>query len=380
MLYYLHYLTDQLSPLRVLQYVTVRALGAAATAFLVSLLLGPAMIRWLRRLKFGQNVRTEKDSFHLGVFHGRKQGTPTMGGLLIIVSVTAACLLWAVPTNGFVWLALGTMIYMGGVGFWDDYLKVVRKRSLGLGAKQKLVLQLAWVAVMVAILTTWAPTREHVRHLMVPFVKDPVVADLGLLGVLVFVGLVIVGSTNAVNLTDGLDGLAVGCSSSVAIAYLIMAYVAGNAVLAKYLLVPFVAGSHELAVFCAALLGGCLGFLWFNCHPARVFMGDTGSFALGGAISMVAVLVKQELALIIVGGVFVIEAGSVLLQVAYFKWTGGRRIFLCSPLHHHFEYVEKERAEKEGRAVEVVETLITIRFWILSIIFALLGVATLKIR
>jgi phospho-N-acetylmuramoyl-pentapeptide-transferase len=215
---------------------------------------------------------------------------------------------------------------------------------------------------------------------MMPFLKAPVLADMGVLFTLAFLALVIVGSTNAVNLTDGLDGLAIGCTNSVAVAYLVMAYVAGHVQFAQYLQVPHIAGSGELAVFCACLLGAGLGFLWFNCHPARIFMGDTGSLALGGAIAMVAVLVKQELALIIAGGVFVMEAVSVLLQVAYFKMTGGRRIFKCSPIHHHFELVEKEQAEREGRDPEVVETLITIRFWILSIIFTLLGVATLKIR
>lgn len=379
MLYYLHFFDDYLSPLRVLQYVTLRALAGAGTAFILSLVLGPRMIRWLRRIKVGQQVRKD-DSPPLYEMHGRKAGTPTMGGLLIIVSVLISCLLWAEPTNGFVWLALATLCVMGGIGFLDDWLKIKRKQSKGLGARQKLALQGAWVLVVVAILLNWPPTQEHVRHLMVPFLKDPLVMNLGVLGILLFVGLVMVGSTNAVNLTDGLDGLAVGCTSSVAFAYLVMAYVAGHARFADYLLVPFVPGSHELAVFCGSLLGASLGFLWYNCHPAQVFMGDTGSLALGGAIAMVAVLIKQELVLVIVGGVFVIEALSVLLQVTYFKLTGGKRIFKCSPLHHHFELVEKEKAEKEGREVGVVETMITIRFWIVGIIFALLGIATLKIR
>ncbi len=204
--------------------------------------------------------------------------------------------------------------------------------------------------------------------------------NMGIVGTFLFLALVLIGSTNAVNLTDGLDGLAIGCSNSVALAYLVMAYVAGHARFAQYLQVPYIPGSGELAVFCGSLLGAGLGFLWYNCHPARMFMGDTGSLALGGAIAMVAILINQQLALIIVGGVFVAEALSVLLQVGYFKLTGGRRIFKCSPLHHHFEALEKERAEKEGRDVEVVETVITIRFWILSIICALIGVATLKLR
>jgi phospho-N-acetylmuramoyl-pentapeptide-transferase len=379
MFYYLHLLTDLFSPLRVFRYITVRALLGAGTAFAISLLVGPAMIRALRRFRIGQQVRRD-EAPPLYVFHGKKAGTPTMGGLLILVAVTVSVLLWAVPESPYIWLTLSTFWYMGAVGFWDDYIKIKRRRSKGLGARSKLLLQGLWVLAVGAALLTMPSTRVTVRQLMMPFLKAPVLADMGVLFTLAFLALVIVGSTNAVNLTDGLDGLAIGCTNSVAVAYLVMAYVAGHVQFAQYLQVPHIAGSGELAVFCACLLGAGLGFLWFNCHPARIFMGDTGSLALGGAIAMVAVLVKQELALIIAGGVFVMEAVSVLLQVAYFKMTGGRRIFKCSPIHHHFELVEKEQAEREGRDPEVVETLITIRFWILSIIFTLLGVATLKIR
>ncbi|OQA24562.1 MAG: Phospho-N-acetylmuramoyl-pentapeptide-transferase [Verrucomicrobia bacterium ADurb.Bin345] len=379
MLYYLSYLTDWLSPLRVFRYITFRALGGAGTAFLISLLLGPWMIRKLRQFKIGQQVRKD-EAPPLYVFHGKKAGTPTMGGLLIIASVLVSTLLWAVPTNGYMLLTLATMLFMGFVGYRDDYLKVTRKQSKGLGARAKLIYQGAWALVVLAILLLWPETRERVRELMVPFLKDPLVRDMGLIFTALFLALVMVGCTNAVNLTDGLDGLAIGCSNSVAVAYLVMAYVAGHFQFAQYLQVPYIGGSGELAVFCGCLLGAGLGFLWFNCHPARVFMGDTGSLALGGAIAMVAILIKHELVLIIVGGVFVVEAVSVLIQVAYFKFTGGKRIFKCSPLHHHFEVLEKEAAEREGRDVEVVETMITTRFWILSIIFALVGVATLKIR
>ena len=379
MFYYLHLLNDLYSPLRVFRYITVRALAAAGTAFLLSVLLGPWMIRELRRFKIGQQVRKD-EAPPLYIFHGKKAGTPTMGGLLIMASVLCATLLWAVPTNEYVLLTLATMCYMGLVGFRDDYLKVTRRRSKGLGARAKLVCQGAWALLVLVILLSLPSTREHVRQLMVPFFKDPVVPRMGLAATFIFLALVMVGSTNAVNLTDGLDGLAIGCSNSVAVAYLVMAYVAGHARFAQYLQVPYLAGTGELAVFFGGLLGAGLGFLWYNCHPARVFMGDTGSLALGGGIAMAAILIKQELALVIVGGVFVMEAASVLLQVAYFKLTGGRRIFKCSPLHHHFEVLEKERAEREGRDVEVIETQITIRFWILSIIFALIGVATLKIR
>ncbi len=379
MFYYLHLLTEWFSPLRVFKYITVRALAGAATAFFISVLLGPWMIRLLRQWKIGQQVRKD-EAPPLYIFHGKKAGTPTMGGLLIILSVVVSTLLWAVPTNGYVLLTLATLCYMGWVGFRDDYIKITRKQSRGLGAAAKLKLQLLWVIVVVAVLLIAPSTREHVKQLMVPFFKDPVVQNMGIIFTFLFIALIMVGSTNAVNLTDGLDGLAIGCSNSVAAAYLMMAYIAGHARFAQYLQVPYIPGSGELAVFCGCLLGAGLGFLWYNCHPARVFMGDTGSLALGGAIAMVAILIKQELALVIVGGVFVAEALSVLLQVVYFKMTGGKRIFKCAPLHHHFELVEKERAEREHRDVEVVETMITIRFWILSIIFALIGVATLKIR
>jgi phospho-N-acetylmuramoyl-pentapeptide-transferase len=379
MLYYLSLLTDWFSPLRIFRYITFRALCGAGTAFLISLIVGPWMIETLRRFKIGQYVRKD-EAPPLYQLHGKKEGTPTMGGLLIIASVAVSTLLWARLTNGYVLLTLATMLFMGFVGFRDDYLKLTRKQSKGLGARAKLAYQAVWALLVFAVLMAWPETRMITRELMVPFFKDPVVRDMGYFVTALFLMVVILGCTNAVNLTDGLDGLAIGCSNSVAAAYLVMAYVAGHFRFAQYLQVPFVPGAGELAVFCGCLLGGGLGFLWFNCHPARVFMGDTGSLALGGAIAMVAIMVRQEIALIFVGGVFVMEAASVMLQVAYFKWTGGRRIFRCAPLHHHFELLEKERAERDGRDLEVVETMITTRFWILSIIFALLGVATLKIR
>lgn len=379
MLYYLYFLRDWFSPLRIFRYITFRALGGAGTAFLISLVVGPWMIRMLRRFKIGQYVRRD-ESPPLHELHRKKEGTPTMGGLLILGSVLISTLLWAQPTNGYVLLTLATLLYMGWVGFRDDYLKLTRRQSRGLGVRAKLAYQVVWSLVVFAVLNLWPTTRELSRQLMVPFFKEPVIQDMGLVFSALFLTLVMVGCTNAVNLTDGLDGLAIGCSNTVAAAYLVMAYVAGHVVFAQYLQVPYVPGVGELAVFCGCLLGAGLGFLWFNCHPAKVFMGDTGSLALGGAIAMIAILIRQELVLLIVGGVFVLEALSVILQVAYFKWTGGRRIFRCSPLHHHFEFLEKERAEREGRNLEVVETMITTRFWILSIIFALLGLATLKIR
>ncbi len=375
MLYYLHFLTEEYSPLRIFRYVTFRALMGAGTAFFICLLFGPWMIERLRRLKIGQQVRTDE----VLKAHGKKSGTPTMGGMLIILSVFVSSLLWAVPTNVYFILTLCTMVWMGGIGFIDDYLKVTKRNSKGLAGRYKLVLEVLWSLVVVAVLYAWPQSRAHVSELMIPFFKEAVVADMGIPLTVLFTTLVMVGATNAVNLTDGLDGLAIGCSNSAAAAYLALAYVAGNTVFARYLQLPYIAGSEELAVFCGCLLGAGLGFLWYNCHPAQVFMGDTGSLALGGSIAMIAIAIKQELLLVIVGGVFVMEAFSVILQVVSFQTTG-KRIFRCSPIHHHFEMVEKEKARNEGRDIEVVETLVTIRFWILSIIFALIGVATLKIR
>jgi phospho-N-acetylmuramoyl-pentapeptide-transferase len=380
MLYYLHYLTDVFSPLRIFRYITFRAFLAAGTAFVITLLLGPWMIARLRKFKIGQQVRKEITDMHAG-----KKGIPTMGGLLIIFSVCVSCLLWADPLNRYVMLTLLTLLYMGAVGFVDDFLKLRKKQSEGLNVRAKLGLQVLWAVVIVLVLWNGDQTRLLAGQLMVPFLKHPLIPSMTLIGALLFLSLVIVGATNAVNITDGLDGLAIGCSNSVALAYLIMSYVAGHAVFAEYLQLPYVPGAGELTVFCGCLLGAGLGFLWYNCPPAQVFMGDTGSLALGGSIAMVSIMIMQELMLLIVGGVFVIEAASVLIQVGYFKFTRyrygeGRRVFKRAPLHHHFELVEKERAEREGRDLEVVETMITTRFWVLSIIFALIGVATLKIR
>ncbi len=379
MLYYLHEWRELFSPLRIFQYITFRAFCAAGTAFLISILTGPWMIRKLRQYKIGQQIR-KSEAPPLYQFHGKKEGTPTMGGLLIIVSALVGTLLWVDLSNVFVHMTLGTMVFMGGVGFLDDAIKLKKKRSKGLGAKSKLALQALWAILIISVLWHDPEIRYLASDVMVPFLKNPLFTGLSFSVSLIFLMIVILGATNAVNLTDGLDGLAVGCSNSVALSYLVMSYLTGHMVFADYLNIPYVAGAGELTVFCGALLGSGLGFLWFNCHPARVFMGDTGSLALGGSIAMIAILIQQELLLIIVGGVFTMEALSVLMQVTYFRLTGGRRIFKCSPIHHHFELVEKDKAEREGRDLEVVETMITTRFWILSIIFALVGVATLKIR
>lgn len=379
MLYYLVYLKqwllahgwiappdgEWLSPLRIFGYITFRTLAGAATAFLISVCVGPWLIRRLRALKIGQIERTEHVGA-VGEMHKGKAGTPTMGGLLIIVSVTLSALLWS-PPNFFVLFALANFVFLGVVGFLDDFLKLHQRHTRGLSAHLKLILQLICGVIAAVVLLLHPGTHDQIRQLMVPMIKQPVIADMGILLTILLVTLVIVGASNAVNLTDGLDGLAIGCTSSAAVAYMIMAYAAGHMLFAEYLNVPHVAGGGELAVFCGCLLGGSLGFLWYNCHPAQVFMGDTGSLAIGGAIAVVALLIKQEITLILVGGVFVMEALSVIIQVASFKLTG-RRVFAMSPIHHHFELRNWS------------ETQITIRFWIMSIIFALLGVATLKIR
>ena len=379
MLYYLSLLESYFSELRLFQYITFRSLGAASTAFILSLVLAPSLIRRLSVINFGDLVEDERVG---ALDKSKKVGTPTMGGLLIIISAASATLLWAIPTNLYILLTLGTFCLMGMIGFADDYLKI--KRRNGLSVKAKFAFQLIWAGIAFAALWSVPEMQERVRDLMVPFVKYPIL-DMGLIGSFIFLVLVLIGASNAVNLTDGLDGLAIGCSNSVAVAYLFLTYVAGHFAFAEYLQVPFVRGSGELTVFCGALLGSGLGFLWYNCHPAKIFMGDTGSLALGGAIAMLAILIKQELLLIIVGGVFVMEAASVVIQSSWYKYTRkrfgeGQRIFKCAPLHHHFEFYEKERAMDQNRPPELVETVIVTRFWILSIIFALIGIATLKLR
>jgi len=370
MLYYLHLLSDDVSYLRVFQYITVRIVAGAGTAFLISLALGPWFIRRLTRLCGRDVTRYKEDVPTLDALHGdKKKSTPTMGGVLIILSIAGSCLLWGVLTSPILWLALLTLGAMGAIGFADDYIKAVRRNPKGLRARTKLLLQALWVVLLTVGLLFLPATRDNVRQLMAPFLKAPLIPEMCLAGVFLFVAMVVIGASNAVNLTDGLDGLAIGCAGSVTLAYTVMAYVAGHAVFAAYLQVPYVPGAGELAVFCGCMLGACLGFLWFNCHPALIFMGDTGSLALGGALGCVAVLIKQELALVVVGGVFVLEALSVIMQVACFKWTH-RRIFVCSPIHHHFEMKKTPWSE----------TQVTVRFWIISMIFALIGVLLLKIR
>lgn len=350
-----------LPALNVFRYITFRTAAAAVTALLLSLALGPPMIRMLKRRLIGQAIREEGPKSHLS-----KAGTPTMGGLLILLAVIAATFLWMDLSNRFVWIALGILVALGLVGFADDYTKVARKRSLGLTGRGKLVPQFLVAFAAAWAIQQWAGHGAVSTVIAFPFLKKLVV-DLGVLLYIPFVATVLVGSSNAVNLTDGLDGLAIGSVGIAAGTYAILTYVAGNAVAARYLQIPFIPQSGELAVFCGALAGASLGFLWFNCHPAEVFMGDVGSLPLGGAIGAVAVMTKQEMLLAIVGGLFVLEALSVIIQVVSFKTTG-QRVFKMAPLHHHFEL----SGWTESRVI--------IRFWILAVLFSVLGLSTLKLR
>ena len=366
MMYYLHRFSDQFIGFNVFSYVTFRSVAAAVTAFVISLIFGNFVIRKLTALKLGQPIRLAAEVHRLAELHGGKQGTPTMGGVLIIGAVVLSSILWARPDNRFVWLALFTMLYLGALGFIDDYLKVAKKKSAGISGRYKLFFQIILALIVTAVFLTSPLLEVQARSLYLPFLKAPVIANMSWFTFLFF-ALVIVGSSNAVNLTDGLDGLAIGCTVTVAFAYALLSYAAGNFRIAEYLQVPFYPFTGELTVVCAALVGAGFGFLWFNCHPAKVFMGDTGSLAIGGMIGVVAICCKQELLLALVGGVFVIEAISVILQVLSFKLTG-RRVFAMSPIHHHFELVGWK------------ENTVIVRFWILSGIFALLGLATLKLR
>jgi phospho-N-acetylmuramoyl-pentapeptide-transferase len=366
MIYYLHRLSAQFGGFNVFFYVTFRAVAAAVTGFLITLIFGNPVIRTLTALKLGQPIRGAAEVHRLAELHGGKQGTPTMGGVLVIGAVFISSVIWARPDNRFVWLVLFAGVYLGILGFMDDYLKVTKKKSDGISGRLKLFFQLILAGIVTAVFLTSPLLEVQARSLYLPFVKAPVIMNMSWF-TFVFFALVIVGASNAVNLTDGLDGLAIGCTVTVAFAYALLSYAAGNFRIAEYLQVPFYPFTGELTVVCSALIGAGLGFLWFNCHPAKVFMGDTGSLAIGGMIGVVAICCKQELLLIVVGGVFVIEAVSVILQVMSFKLTG-RRIFAMSPLHHHFELAGWK------------ENTVIVRFWILSGIFALLGLATLKLR
>lgn len=369
MIYYLYLCWPWCKPFWMFQYVTVRAIAGAGTAFLLAVIMGPWAIRHLQRFCAADDTRYQADAPALDALREKKKHTPTFGGLIILGALTFATLLWARTSSFLMWLALLTTLAMGAVGFLDDYIKAIKRHPKGLPGQYKILLQLVWLLLVFAALSAIPETRTRAREFMLPFLKTPLIADLGFGLAFLFVCVVVIGASHAVNLTDGLDGLAIGCTGSVAFAYFVMAYAAGHFVFAEHLKIPFVQGAAELSVFCSCLLGAALGFLWHNCHPARVFMGDTGSLALGGAVGIVAVLIKQELALIVVGGVFVAEALSVILQIASYKITG-RRLFKCAPLHHHFELKSQPWSE----------TQVTVRFWIISIVCALLGILLLKVR
>ena len=359
MLYHFLYpLHAYFSALNVFRYITFRAIGATLTAFLILLLVGNRFIKALQKNQIGQVVRDDGPASHFS-----KRGVPTMGGLLILFAVTASTLLWVDLTNSFVWIILAVTLWFGGIGAYDDYRKIKKQNSKGLSARGKIFWQI-FGAAAAGLLIYYNPNFDG--HLSFPFLKH-IQPDLGTYYV-IFAILVVVGASNAVNLTDGLDGLAIGPTLVTSSVYLIFAYLAGHAGLAAYLQIPYVPGAGEVAIFCGALVGASLGFLWFNAYPAQIFMGDVGSLAIGAALGMVAIIIKQEMLLAIVGGVFVMEALSVILQVGFFKMTGGKRIFLMAPFHHHFE--------KKGWA----EPKVVVRFWIISIVLGLAALATLKLR
>lgn len=361
MFYHLLYpLHTSIGAFNVFRYITFRTAMAAMTALLVSLLLGPMLIRRLQHFQIGQEIREEGPSSHQS-----KRGTPTMGGVLIITAVVLPALLWADLANVFVWIVVAATLLFGSIGFADDYLKVARKRNLGLTARTKFSLQILVSLVLGGVLLVLAEQGTFSTTLSFPFFKD-FNPDLGWFYP-AFVVVVLAGAANAVNLTDGLDGLAIGSLLIAWATFTILAYAAGNAIVAEYLGLSNMRGSGELTVYCGAVVGASLGFLWFNSHPAEVFMGDVGSMAMGGALGTTALLIKQEILLILVGGLFVVEALSVILQVGSFKLRG-QRIFRMSPLHHHFEL--------SGWS----ESKVVIRFWILAIIFSMLALATLKLR
>ena len=353
-------LSDTYIGFNVFRYLTFRTGLAIATAFFISLVAGPWVIDRLRALQVWQAIREEGPAHHKV-----KAGTPTMGGLLIVTSVVITTLLWADLENPYIWTVLLVMLGFGSIGLADDWLKVRRRRNLGLTVRQKLFLQIL-VSVAAGLMARAAASpAPHAGALALPFFKE-VLVPLGIL-YLPFVAVVLIGSSNAVNLTDGLDGLAVGAVAIAAATYTVFVYVAGHSQIAEYLRIVPVSGGGEVAIFTGAMVGASVGFLWFNCHPAQVFMGDVGSLALGGGIGIVAVVAKQELLLVIVGGLFVLEELSVIIQVASYKLRG-KRVFKMAPLHHHFELL--------GWA----ETQVVVRFWIIAVVFALAGLSTLKLR
>ncbi len=367
---------QDISFLRLFRYISFRSAGALITALLLSWWLGPKVIAWLKHLKFGQQYADKAEE--VGKIETRlisKKGTPTMGGILIVAVMDITALVWA-QWSTLVALTLISVLVLAGLGFYDDYAKITQQSNKGAAANIKLWVQCA-LGIFIALYLWLDPHMAKLKlisHVMVPFMKHPVATGtLGTIVGLVLASVAIVGSSNAVNLTDGLDGLAIGCTLIVSTVFTVLTYLAGNFRAASYLQMPYVPGAGELTVICAAMFGAGVGFLWFNCHPAQVFMGDTGSLALGGALGIIAVLIHQPLMLVIAGGVFVAEALSVIIQTGYFKYTKrrygvGRRVFLMAPLHHHFE--------KKGWH----ETQVVIRFYILCILCAVVALSTLKIR
>jgi phospho-N-acetylmuramoyl-pentapeptide-transferase len=381
MLYYLvyHVLQRYFSPLNVFRYITVRTVYASLTAMFLALVFGPWLIRRLVALQIGQFIREEGPEAHK-----KKAGTPTMGGVLIVLSTAVPTLLWADLTNPFVLLALFALLGFAAIGFMDDYAKVTKRQNLGLTARRKLLLQVLVSLVVGVGLLVLATQSAHSTQLVFPFFKrfQPDLVIHSLLGpeyfgghlwplafvpFLAFIAIVIVGSSNAVNLTDGLDGLAIGCTVIAAGALTVLTYVSSNFRWAQYLDIQYIPRVGELTVFCGALVGASLGFLWYNAHPAEIFMGDVGSLSLGGTLGVIAVIIKQEILLFFVGGIFVIEALSVILQVGSFKLRG-KRIFRMAPIHHHFELLGWS------------ESKVIVRFWIVALVFALFALTTLKLR
>jgi phospho-N-acetylmuramoyl-pentapeptide-transferase len=359
MLYHLLYpLHTYFSVFNVFRYITFRTIYASLTAFFICFLLGPWVIQKLSMMQVGQYIRDDGPKSHLD-----KAGTPTMGGVLIVLAIVVSTLLWSDLTNTFIWIVLFVIISYGVVGFFDDYLMQIKKRSKGLSVRNKLALQFL-LALIAGYLVYNSP--DFSTQVTIPFFKR-LSPDFGW-GYILFAAFVIVGASNAVNLTDGLDGLAIGPLSIAAATYMIFAYVAGHVKIADYLQINYVAGSGELTIFCGAMAGAGLGFLWFNSYPAQIFMGDVGSLSLGAVLGTIAVITKQEIALALVGGLFVIEALSVIFQVSFFKMTNGRRIFRMAPLHHHFEL----KGWPEPKVI--------VRFWIIAIALALIAMSTLKLR
>ncbi len=378
MLYWLLYqkLFPYFPVFRIFRYVTFRCAFASMTAMLIGLLIGPFVIDRLREFQIGQFIREDGPQSHL-----KKGGTPTMGGVLICIAILVPTLLWANLTNPYIWLVMFSTVAFGGIGFTDDYIKVVKKRNLGLTSWQKLGLQAMASAAIAVTLLVLRSESSYSTRLMVPFVKRfrpdliigsllsyPHLWPLAFVPFVLFVMLVITGSSNAVNLTDGLDGLAIGCTIIAAGALTVLTYVSGHVVFADYLELQRMPMVSELTIFCGAMVGASIGFLWYNAHPAEVFMGDVGSLALGGAIGTVAVIIKQELLLPFIGEIFVLEALSVILQVGSYKLRNGKRIFKMAPLHHHFELMGWS------------ESKVITRFWIAALVFALFALTTLKLR